>query len=436
MAQQKKGLIARMLEGKERSEEYARSTLPTNRWQLFWDIFKGNFWKLVKVNLLTLLFFVPLLAVVVLTLLLKESNGITYPFGANLGVGYPAAPGLQGVSESLTLRVGMTSYLLISLTSVIAAVGLAGGMYVIRNMVWTEGIFIANDFWRGVKLNYKNALQTAIFFCMVFAFCQTMINISNVTMASGVVEGGQITWLRISQGASYLFMTLGTMMALWMIALGVNYKMTFFVMLKNSFLMTIGTLPQTVFFGVLAFIPIVLLLVGGEMLLSFGIIILILFGLSYMLLVWLDFAQWVFDKYINPKLDGAKVGRGIYNRDGSAQLTGDDSAATIEYQRMILAHGRSRLVARPIKPIDDSLQVYELPQAFTREDLKKLRESKQNIAEDSEVYAEEHKNDLRYVEYNKQFDERERALQEEEMNGKKKRAKKPPKILNENNDGK
>ena len=200
--------------------------------------------------------------------------------------------------------------------------------------------------------------------------------------------------------------------------------------------MTIGTLPQTVFFGVLAFIPIVLLLVGGEMLLSFGIIILILFGLSYMLLVWLDFAQWVFDKYINPKLDGAKVGRGIYNRDGSAQLTGDDSAATIEYQRMILAHGRSRLVARPIKPIDDSLQVYELPQAFTREDLKKLRESKQNIAEDSEAYAEEHKNDLRYVEYNKQFDERERALQEEEMNGKKKRAKKPPKILNENNDEK
>ena len=43
MAQQKKGLIARMLEGKEKSEEYARSTLPTNRWQLFWDIFKGNF---------------------------------------------------------------------------------------------------------------------------------------------------------------------------------------------------------------------------------------------------------------------------------------------------------------------------------------------------------------------------------------------------------
>ena len=45
--------------------------------------------------------------------------------------------------------------------------------------------------------------------------------------------------------------------------------------------------------------------------------------------------------------------------------------------------------------------------------------------EDTEAYAEEHKNDLRYVEYNRKFDEREKALQEEdEKNGKKKRGKK------------
>ena len=93
MAQQKKGLITRLLEGKEKSEEYARSTLPTNRWQLFWDIFKGNFGKIVKVNLLTLLFFVPLVAVIVIYFLLGEVNATSYPFSANLGIGYPAAPG-------------------------------------------------------------------------------------------------------------------------------------------------------------------------------------------------------------------------------------------------------------------------------------------------------------------------------------------------------
>lgn len=432
MAQQKKGFIARMLEGKERSEEYARSTLPTNRWQLFWDIFKGNFWKIVKVNLLTLVFFIPMLAVIIFSVLLSQNNGVVYPFGANLGIGYPAMPVLQGTSEWLTLQGDLMMYVGIVISVFIAAVGLSGGMYVVRNMVWTEGVFVTNDFWRGVKLNYKNALQTALFFTLVLLLGMTMINLADFSLSLGdSMSKGQQVWLRISQGTSYVFIVLAAMMSFWMIALGVNYKMGFVVMFKNSFLMTIGTLPQTVFFGVLALIPFALFLIGNEMIVAIGVILLILFGFAYALLVWLDFAQWVFDKYINPKLEGAKVGRGIYNKDGSSQLTGNDSASSLEYQRMILAHGKSRLVARPIKPIDDSLQVYELPQSFTREDLKRLRESKQNIAEDTEAYAEEHKNDLRYVEYNKQFEERERALQENEVKGKKKKAKKPPKMLGE-----
>ena len=404
MAQQKKGLITRLLEGKEKSEEYARSTLPTNRWQLFWDIFKGNFGKIVKVNLLTIIFFIPMIAVVVLRILMLESNGLLYPFGANLGVGYPAAPIQAGLSESLAMTNNFMLYIGLVLTSFIAALGLSGGMYVIRNMVWTEGIFVSNDFWRGIKLNYKNALQSALFFCVVLALCGSMVNLSDFTIAAGTLSKGQVVWMRISQVISYILLVLAAMMTLWSIALGVNYKFKFIAMLKNSFLLTIGTLPQTVFFGVIALIP-------------------------FALLVWWDFAQWVVDKYINPKIEGAKVGRGIYNKDGSSTLTGDDSAAAIEYQRTLLSYGRSKLVARPIKPIDDSLQVYELPASFTREDLKRLRDSKQNIVEDSEAYAEEHKNDIRYVEYNKQFEEREKALQDEvDKNGKKKK-RKPPKML-------
>ncbi len=433
MAQQKKGFITRLLEGKERSEEYARSTLPTNRWSLFWDIFKGNFGKMVKVNLLTLLFFVPLIAVILFAGMYKDSLGVTYPFGASLGIGYPANPNTLGISEWLTVQNDLILGIGLIVTSVIAAVGLAGGMYVVRNMVWTEGIFVGNDFWRGVKLNFKNALQTALFFTVIFLLSSAAINVAQFTLTIGELSKFKRVMLQISQIISYVIIMLATMMSFWMIALGVNYKMTFFGMLKNAFLITIGTLPQTVFFGLLALLPEILFLIGWSLLTAIGVIVFLLFGLSYSLLVWLDFAQWVFDKYINPKIQGAKVGRGIYNKDGSSALTGDDSAASIEYQRMLLSHGRSRLVARPIKPIDDSLQVYDLPTSFTREDLKRLRESKQNIAEDTEAYAEEHKNDLRYVEYNRAFDEREKALQEEdEKKGKKKGKKlKPPKMLNE-----
>ena len=428
MAQQKKGLITRMLEGKERSEEYARSTLPTNRWQLFWDIFKGNFGKIVKVNLLTLIFFIPLIAVIVIYSMLVQSNGIIYPFGANLGVGYPAVPGQAGLYELLSLQNNFLLFIGIALSSVIASVGLSGGMYVVRNMVWTEGIFVSNDFWRGIKLNYKNALQTALFFCLMLFLSGTLISFVDFSLATGGLGKWQKIWMHVSRATSYLLIVFSAMLTLWMIALGVNYKFKFFQMLKNACLMTIGTLPQTIFFGVIALLPFALFLINSSFMMVIAIFVGLLFGFSFALLVWLDFAQWVFDKYINPKISGAKVGRGIYNKDGTSTLTGDDSQASIEYQRAILAHGKSRLVARPIKPIDDSLQVYELPQSFSREDLKRLRESKQNIIEDSEAYAEEHKNDLRYVEYNKQFEERERALQEETE---KKKKRKPPKLLGE-----
>ena len=428
MAQQKKGLITRMLEGKERSEEYARSTLPTNRWQLFWDIFKGNFGKIVKVNLLTLIFFIPLIAVIVIYSMLVQSNGIIYPFGANLGVGYPAVPGQAGLYELLSLQNNFLLFIGIALSSVIASVGLSGGMYVVRNMVWTEGIFVSNDFWRGIKLNYKNALQTALFFCLMLFLSGTLISFVDFSLATGGLGKWQKIWMHVSRATSYLLIVFSAMLTLWMIALGVNYKFKFFQMLKNACLMTIGTLPQTIFFGVIALLPFALFLINSSFMMVIAIFVGLLFGFSFALLVWLDFAQWVFDRYINPKISGAKVGRGIYNKDGTSTLTGDDSQASIEYQRAILAHGKSRLVARPIKPIDDSLQVYELPQSFSREDLKRLRESKQNIIEDSELYAEEHKNDLRYVEYNKQFEERERALQEETE---KKKKRKPPKLLGE-----
>ncbi len=430
MAQQKKGFITRMLEGKEKSEEYARSTLPTNRWQLFWDIFKGNFGKMVKINLLTVIFFVPLFAVLILCSLVSEAGGQIYPFGSNVGIGYPAFPALKGQAEALRLQNDFVLYLGILITSVIAAVGLSGGMYVMRNMVWTEGIFVTNDFWRGVKLNFKNALQTALLFSGVLFACGMMLDASALALATSVSKTQRVL-LYISQGTSWAIIVFALMISLWMIALGVNYEMKFFTLLRNAAVLSFGTLPQTVFFGILALWPFALLMVGQTFIIVIATMLTLFLSFSYALLVWLDFAQWVFDKFINPKIKGAKVGRGIYGKNGEV-ATSEDSAASMEYQRAILAHGRSRLVARPIKPIDDSVQVYELPQSFTRDDLKKLRESKQNIVEDSEAYAEEHKNDLRYVEYNRQFDEREKAVAEEDAKKNKKNKKfKPPKATDE-----
>lgn len=419
MAQgEKKGFIARMLEGKERDENYARSTLPSNRWALFWDIFKGRLGKLVIVNLLMLIFFIPMIAVFVFRYMYTTVQGMMMPFASWVGVGYTPVPNLIGMPQQIVLSTNLLFGAFLLVASFIAAVGISGGIYVIRNMVWTEGIFVANDFWRGIKINFIVVLQSTVFYGVMLYLFTISINWSQYMLAVGT---GNAVLNNISIALSYIAIGIVTLMFLWMLSMGGNYKLKFFQLLKNSFLMTFGLIFQNVFFVVLMAIPVILVLLGSFFQMI-GFVILVLFGISYMLLVWFNYSQWAFDKFFESKREGGKVNRGIYAKVGKG---GEQSKAVQEYQASIEAARsvKSDLSSRPIKPITDDLKVYELPESYSREDLAKLRESKNKIVEDTEQYAEEHKDDEKYVVYNAQFEK----PKEEEADEKGKKKKTPKK---------
>ena len=430
---EKKGLIARWLEGKERSEDYARSTLPTSRWALFWDIFKGRFGKLVLVNLLMLVTFLPLAAVIVWRILAMGTQQIVGPYGAGLGVGYPVIPNVSGVAEMTVFEMDLLFFVLFIPAGAIAALGISGGGYIIRNLIWTEGIFVANDFLRGIRRNYWNVLEAVLFFTIFLFLARTMGNLADWLIAAGSPMAG---WLIASKIVGYILMAFALLVAMWMISLGISYKQGPWALFRNAVVMMVGTLPQTLFFVACAAWPIFLTMFGGSFFTVIGLLLLIFLAFSYALLVWLDFSQWAFDKFVNPNM-GIATGRGLYNKDKAPRPaaavvnnSASDSAAMREYRRMIVAQGKSKLVCRPIKPIDDELEVYQLPESFSRDDLQKLRESKQAIEDDTKAFEEEHKNDERYVEYNREFEEAQRALEDEDGKKKKKKKPTPPKMLN------
>ena len=428
---EKKGLVARWLEGKERSEDYARSTLPTSRWALFWDILKGRFGKLVLVNLLMVVTFLPLVAVIVWRALVMGTQEIIGPYGSGLGVGYPVLPNVVGVAQMSIFQMDLLFFALFLPAGAIAALGISGGGYIIRNLIWTEGIFVANDFVRGIRRNYWNVFEAVVFFTIVLFLARTMGNLADWLVAVGSPSAG---WLIASKVIGYVFVAFALLISFWMISLGISYKQGPWALFRNSVVMTVGTFPQTIIFAALATWPFFLTIFGGTLLMVIGMLILLFFGISYALLVWLDYSQWAFDRFVNPNM-GIASGRGLYNKDKAKSAPAqpqpmDESAAMREYRRQIVSHGKSKLVSRPIKPIDDDLEVYQLPDSFSREDLQKLRESKEAIEEDTKAFEEEHKDDERYVEYNRQFEEMQRALETEDAGKKKKKSPRPPKMLN------
>ena len=379
----KKGFIAKIIEGPERSETYARSTLPTNRWELGWDVFKTNKGKLFGLNLLTLLFCLPLVALFVMRYVLKTVDIAIFPFTQNMGVGYPAYPATSGLQAQLALNVNVEFFKFVIIGVAFLAVAISGGFYVMRNMVWAEGVMVASDFFKGVKQNYFVVFFSLLFYTVIMAASVLSLNMSSVLIATG----GGIKWLLVvAQVLTYVIMAIATMMVFYMITLGITYKLSFGALIRNSFILSIALVPTNVFFIAFSAVWLLLLLLGKIMplFLIIGIFMVFIWGVSLFMLVWTDYSNWVFDTYVNDKVPGAKKNRGIYKP--SADDTAEDENAVIE---------RSKLTSRPIKPITDTeVEIYELPTSFSRADLQKLEETKEAMRRDSDKYAEEHKNDV------------------------------------------
>ena len=118
-----------------------------------------------------------------------------------------------------------------------------------RNLVWTEGVFVASDFWSGVKKNYKTVLPSTLLYVIVLAITFLSIDLSNVQIAYNPSSTVVFT---ISKVISWVFIVFFTAVYLFMLTLGVTYELKFTKLLRNALIFTIGLLPLNVFFMALA----------------------------------------------------------------------------------------------------------------------------------------------------------------------------------------
>lgn len=378
----KKGFFTRLIEGPERSEDYARKSLPTNRWQLGWDLFTTNTLKLLKINLLVLLFIFPLFVLLYLRMVLIDTNGASSYFSQNIAIGYPAIPSdqLLGVAENIIFSSDLIFFIALFVCSFLFAVGISGGFYVMRNLVWTEGVFVVSDFWSGVKKNYSVIVRATLLF--VFILSTTILTIDLCQLQ--IAMHSNVTWVfTIVKIISYIIAIVVIITYLYMLTVGVTYKLSFFSLIRNAFILAVGFLPINAFFAVFGLVFFALLLLDvSSIFFALGLIFVIFLSISIFMLIWTNYSQWVFDQVINDNVKGAKKYRGI-----NKQTTSDEPEEFV-YKRKLFNN-------RAIKPITDTdIEIATLPENYSRADLIRLEESKQRMIEDSERYEKEHASEV------------------------------------------
>lgn len=301
--------------GKSGKGDYRKEDLPRNRMQLFWEMLRVRMSGLFRLNLMTIIAWIPLMVIV--------AQYISNVYGllgliAEVDADRAAATAeqLEMYAQSADLFYSFTFMSLLYAIPAIAIIGpfQAGMAYVTRNWARDEHAFAWSDFKDAFKENWKQGLGVS-----------TITGILPLLMLVsyrfyGTMAADSVLFI-IPQ---MLALTVG---GLWMLALAflypmmVSYKVNFRTLLKNSLLLAVGRLPQVLGVRLVMLLPtiiVVLLLLFtpyglyGMMALA-GYYLLIGNGLARF--VYASFANAVFDKFINPHIEGAVVNRGIADPD-------------------------------------------------------------------------------------------------------------------------
>ena len=312
--------------GKSGQGDFRRDDLPHNRWQLFWSMLRTRLAGLCRLNLTVAAAWLPLIVVIYIcaTEFLEKwqilimhlqyldtgvmNENLTAEsiaaFAEIMKTTTPAALMKEAIQSSLW-KFCLWCIPCIAITGPVQA-GLA---YVCRNWSRDEHAFAWSDFKDAVKANWKQSLLISIITSLMPIVAYTSYDIYGQ-----MAQGNMIFMIPR--------MLVLTMVLLWMLSLTfmypiiVTYEVRNIDLIKNGLTLAVARLPHTVGLRLLTLVPAAI--AGAVFYFTGSILSLLILAAYYVLIgfalvrfIHASFANGVFDKYINSKLEGVQVNRGL-----------------------------------------------------------------------------------------------------------------------------
>ena len=339
--------------GKSGKGDYNPEDRPKTRMQLFWEMLRTRMSGLMRLNLIYMLPWLPMMLVIgmfytntitvlsypdqVDAALLEINTGevqadgsvvVTYEDGTTTTYTADIIAQLRELDavdeDQLKVETAQSieSDLLRTLLLLIPCIFItgpftAGAAYVTRNWARDEHAFLWSDMKDAMKVNWKESLV-----------------LSGVTAVVPIVA--YLCWIYYGQTPAdsaimEILLTMGQMIpvvlgVMWYLAMIfaypmlVTYKMNVWTVIRNSFILAIARLPQNVGIRLLLCVPALLgalaamyiNYIWGPMIL---LMYFILFGYGLNRFIIASYTNALFDKYLNSRIEGAKVNQGLAEED-------------------------------------------------------------------------------------------------------------------------
>ena len=274
---------------KELTDSEALMALPHNRKELFFDLLKNRKMALFALSCYVFFFFIPF-AVDLFIFNYLESMAIA--------------------SDKLEYLFSLIFYsMLIAIPClVIGFLGFAGGFYVIKKMVWQEGISTSVDFFTGIKENWKRAILNGLLFSVIlFGLVVGSSYLLIFTRSSPILCG-------VGIGALILLFIVFGIVATLNLTQDVYYTNGVGATLKNSFCF-LGLTNWKVLVTFLMTTGVVVALSALNMItLAIGLFLFAILN-SLVIVIYTLIAHSAFDKYINQEHYPDFVNKGLYKKE-------------------------------------------------------------------------------------------------------------------------
>ncbi len=296
--------------GKSGKGDYTPDDLPKNRWQLFMEMLRTRMSGLCRMNLMYFVAWLPAMIAISLWVVsfgVALNNSFPVDEAGNI-IEEVAANGVQSFWQTMNDMNFMTLLILIPCIAITGPFT-AGLSYVTRNWARDEHAFPWADYKDAIKANWKQGLLVStITGCVPFLvyICWRFYGDMAVENAVWVIPQMLILMLGI----------LWSLAVTYMYPMMVTYQMNFRTIIRNSFILAVGRLPGSVGIRLLHCVPTVLFTVIFLLTLQPWVLMLLfayylIFGFAFSRFITASFTNAVFDKYINSRIEGAQVNRGL-----------------------------------------------------------------------------------------------------------------------------
>lgn len=273
------GFFNRMYYGNPNKPDLKKGDVEEGRIKLFFTVLQIRFWKLIQLNLLYSIFWIPAFAALYINLMAAAEM--------------PSIMETAGNIQSFWFTI----ILFLIPLMLIAGPATAGSVYVIRNWARDEHAWLWSDFKDVWKENWKQSLLIMLINGVALIIFYVNINFYSVQAQENLI----FIILR------YFIIVIGliyAMMNMFIFPMLVTYKLKIRQIFKNALIFTMAELPRAFLIFLLAFG-----VFGVAFYFSFPFIIpFFIIGLTFPMFIAISFANWVFDKYLNKQLEDEENG--------------------------------------------------------------------------------------------------------------------------------